>query len=218
MAKGMKRYLAIITMFPSLALAEPAVEASTPDAAPAKAAPAEVAMIQPSRLIAGSPVEQVELLRARIAINTKERGPFGLNQDPGKQGSVFKLPPRRQAKRIKTPFVDVVKAVPVAAVFPSEQEFLVGSRTIRAGDEFPLVVRDEKITVRVESVRSRGVVFKNLKTGALATKRLDMLPDGITPGGKIQAIDGVVPAGGASSEPLHVDLSNLSMPNPTRSP
>ena len=172
-------------------------------------------LIQPSRLIADSADQQVELMRSRLAINMKERGPFGLNQDPGKQGSVFKLPPRRLAKQVKTPFVDVVKAVPVAAVFPSEQEFLVGSRTIRTGDKFPLVVRDQTITVRVESVRAHGVVFKDLKSGEIATKRLDMIPDGITPGGKIQAIDGVIPSGGASQEPLHLDLSS---PNPTRSP
>ena len=202
-------------MFPPLALAESAPQAPSPEAPSTETGAAAAVMVQPSRLIAGSPGDQVELLRARIAINAKERGPFGLNQDPGKQGSVFKLPPRRLAKQVKTPFVDVVKAVPVAAVFPSEQEFLVGSRTIRTGDKFPLVVRDQKITVRVESVRAQGVVFKDLKSGEIATKRLDMIPDGVTPGGKIQAIDGVIPSGGASQEPLHLDLSS---PNPTRSP
>ena len=176
-------------------------------------------LIQPSRLIADSADQQVELMRSRLAINMKDRGPFGLNQDPGKVGSTIDLGPvRRRAKKVVTPFIDVVRAVPVAAVFPAEQEFLVGYRSIRTGDTFPLVVRDEKISVRVESVHSRGVVFKNLKSGESATKRLDLLPEGITPGGKIQLINGVTPAGESSKEPLHIVLSTLPSADPTASP
>ena len=209
----MKPHLVIIMLLPSLAFTEAAQENSAP-----VAGGAGEGVIASSRLIADSPLEQIEQMRLRLAINAMERGPFGLNQDPSKQAPTRLLLKRKRTQKIITPFADVVKAVPVAVVFPAEQEFLVGSRTIRTGDTFPLVVRDEKISVRVESVRSNGVVFKNLKSGERATKRLDLRPEGVTAGGMIQSIEGVIPAGEASKEPLHVDISSLPPAEPTRSP
>ena len=203
----------LFVLLPSLAFAE----AAPGNSASVAGGTGEVA-ITSSRLLGDSPLEQIELMRSRLAINAMERGPFGLNQDPSKQTATKLFLPRKNTRKVVTPFADVVKAVPVAVVFPAEQEFLVGSRTIRAGDTFPLVVRDEKISVRVESVRSNGVVFKNLKSGERATKRLALRPEGVTPGGKIQSITGVVSAKGASKEPLHINLSTLPSAEPTRSP
>ena len=51
--------------------------------------------------------------------------------------------------------------------------------TVPAGDRAYL----RELLDLAESVRSTGVVFKNLKSGELATKRLDLLPEGITRGG-----------------------------------
>ena len=130
-----------------------------------------------------SAVEQhISAIASGFAIARHENDPFGLSQDPSKKSAMPKLvhatPKLRHIP--PTPFKDVVAAIQVTAVLPSQQRFLVKSRSIRRGDRFPVLFRDKSLTVEVVRVSSAKISFRNVKTKEVADLVLDMLPPGMT--------------------------------------
>ena len=67
---------------------------------------------------------------------------------------------------------------------PGEKRFLVGTRSIKQGDQIPLSFRGKQIRVQVTEVTSQQIAFKNLDNGETASRKLDMLPVGMTPGNR----------------------------------
>ena len=203
-----------LTLFLTLPLVVPAWASNEKKAAdpkaPGKAAAAGETAVpsgpMPSRLVAEEAVTPyVSMLRGRLAINGRQHDPFGLSQDLKKATSILPVPVVKTTKK-STPFSTVVKAIPIAAVFPLEQEFLVGSRTFHTGQVFPLVAGGDNLSVRVEAVRSSSVRFKNIRSGEVIEKRLDLLPDGVTPGGGAITVPGVTEQNNEANEPLHINL------------
>lgn len=166
-----------------------------------------------SRLLTASVEPQLAAARARMTINMQEKGPFGFFQDPDKAAKqVLDLPlTKPKEPEVVNAFRDVVQAVPVSVVIPSKQEFVVNSRTIRSGDQFPLVVGNNTLTVRVERVRNSGILFRNIKTGELAEKQMEFLPAGVirSRGGEILP-DGIIPNGQGSNQELVIDPSKIN--------
>ena len=164
-----------------------------------------------SRLVTTSVDLQLATLRSRMKINASDKGPFGFFQDPEKAATqVINIPgPEVAIKQVATPFDDVVQAIPVSVVIPSAQEFVVNSRTFRGGEQFPLVLGSETLTVRVERVRSSGILLKNMNTGVVAEKRMNFLPEGVieSKGGEILP-DGITRIGSAKQE-LVIDPANI---------
>jgi hypothetical protein len=190
--------------------AEPSGQAAKAGS-PRGAAPG-VTKIVDSRLGIGRVDSQLEILRTRMAINFTDVGPFGFYQDPEKAAKqVIDLPIAKPEKLEKTPLQDVVKAIPISMVIPSAQEFYVNSRKIRTGDQFPLVVGNQTIRVRVERVRSSGVVFRDTKTGEVAEKRMEFRPEGViaAKGGEILP-KGIIPTGKSSTEELVIDQTKIN--------
>ena len=133
--------------------------------------------------------------------------PFGLFQEPGKEPKQPLLSPiRRPEKLAKIPFQVMVEALPIAAVMAAEKMFMVGPRAVRVGEVLPLSARGRVFRARVESVKAAQIVFRDLATNELAVKRLDLLPNGVRPGGGVIRPPGVVPEGGAVEVPLELDL------------
>ena len=131
-------------------------------------------------------------VRAKLAINTKDRGPFGLYQKPGKEPKKPLLTPRkRKDKPVEIPFAAVIDALPVAAVMAGDRKFMVGARAISVGQTIPLVAGGRTTQARVESVTKARITFRNLATNEVAVKRLDLLPEGVRPGGGAIVPDGV---------------------------
>jgi len=120
--------------------------------------------------------------------------------------------PKRPKVRAATPFEDVIEAIPIAAVFASEQEFMVDATMYRQGQVVSLVADDQEINVRIERVRSSGISFRNLKSGEVIQKRLDLLPRGVMQGIGPDRVPGMIPTGGSRPPPLHVQLDT---PPPT---
>lgn len=162
--------------------------------------------VQPTRLISGDVAEHVDGLRARLAINSKERGPFGLFQKPGKEPIKTFVSPGTRVKKVYIPFQAVVDALPVAAVMASDKMFMVGSRLLQVGQVLPIVAENRTFKIQVEFVRADQIGFRNLADNQLAVKRLDLLPDGVSAGGGKMTPQGVTPTNGGSEEPLQVDL------------
>lgn len=165
-----------------------------------------------SRHLTASAAPQLAALRARMSINQHDKGPFGFFQDPEKAAKqVIDIPmAKKLAPKVVTPFRDVVQAVPISVVIPSKQEFVVNSRTIRSGDQFPLVVGSDTLTVRVERVRNSGVLFRNIKTGEQAEKKMEFLPAGVirSQGGEILPA-GITPTGRGTNQELVIDPADI---------
>lgn len=195
----MKTLSILFLLFPSLALAAGNSGAS-------KSAKESAAV--PTRFLADSVDDRIAEMKQQLAINNQERGPFGLYQVPGKAPIIR----NSVAKKVtKTPFSDFVNDIEISVVNSVAKEFLVGARIFRLGQVFPLVRGGEKLSVRVESIATSGVSFKNVDTGEIATRRLDVLPPGVRTADNTNSVPGVTPVRRAEAEPL--DLSSSSPPS-----
>jgi hypothetical protein len=156
----------------------------------AKPVVAEVppAITTPSRLV--GPTEMENYL-ASVASVFLSRGraldPFGMPQDPDAK-PIVKAPVPGAVKRIApilaTPFPEIIDKIVVTTIMPGEKRFLVGTRSIKQGEQIPLTFRGKQIRVQVTEVTSRQISFKNLESGEIASRKLDMLPVGMTPGSR----------------------------------
>ena len=148
--------------------------------------------------------DRIAKLRQRLAIADRERGPFGLYQVPGKAPVITSAVEQRVRK---TPFNEFINEIQISVVNAKEKEFLVGARMFRLGQVFPIVRGGERLSVRVESVAPSKVSFKNLKTGEIALRRLDVLPDGVTASAGSLRVQGVTPDGRVEAEPLRLEYT-----------
>lgn len=200
----MKAIYISLLLIPSLSIAAGEAE----QAAPSESSQSDESI--PTRFLADNLDDHIATMRARLAINKQERGPFGLYQIPGKApiitGNFTK-------KARKTPFTEFINQIEISVINAQEKEFLVGARIFRLGQVFPIVRGGDKLSVQVVSVTPSKVLFKNLQSGETAARRLDILPAGIsTAGGKIE-IRGVTPNNRREAEPLRLDF-NSSLPTP----
>lgn len=176
---------------------QPAAEIEEPAPAPAAAEPAEVDSV-PSRY-AGAQLESYIAARAAIfSMKTRATDPFGLYQDPEaqrvvKQQAVADQPSKRQAAIPPTPLSEIIKFIRITTVMPSLKSFLVGTRSFTEGEEFPLVYQGKSMKMKVMTVSSKKILFRNLDNSEEAVLEMDMLPPGMIAGS-----DKIKPAGMAS--------------------
>lgn len=142
----------------------------------------------PSRQVGPAELESYVTSLASV-FSSRERAtdPFGQLQDPDAK-PIIKNPIASTTKRIApaqvTPFADIVRLIVVTTIMPGEKRFLVGTRSIKQGDQIPLSFRGKQIRVLITEVTSQQIAFKNLDTGDTASRKLDMLPVGMTPGNR----------------------------------
>jgi hypothetical protein len=164
---------------------EASVEKKEPTAKPVAAQTGPVSTV-PSRQVGISELEPyLESISSAFLSKNREFDPFGQAQDPDAK-PVVKAPAPGTLKRIApvlaTPFPEIIQKIVVTTIMPGEKRFLVGTRSIKEGDQIPLSFRGKQIRVQVTEVTSRQIAFKNLDNGELASRKLDMLPVGMTPG------------------------------------
>lgn len=142
----------------------------------------------PSRQVGPAELESYVTSLASV-FSSRERAtdPFGQLQDPDAK-PVIKTPIAGTLKRIApvqaTPFVDIVRLLVVTTIMPGEKRFLIGTRSFKLGDQIPLSFRGKQIRVQIIDVTSQQIDFKNLENGDTASRKLDMLPVGMTPGNR----------------------------------
>ena len=166
-------------------------------------------IVTPARFLADTADDRIAELKRRLSIAGRERGPFGLYQNPGKAPVIS-----RSSREIpKTSFRDFIKDIRISLINSREREFLVGARLFRLGQVFPIVRGGEKISVRVEAVDPSRVTFKNLQSGEVAVSRLDTLPDGVSAAGQPLRLQGITLRKKSEVEPLRIE-SNSPPPLP----
>lgn len=211
--------LALAALLPFIATS--AQEAPAPEAAKQTPGPAPVAEQSPaaartesrpsSRYHLGEVDSYIQGIATNFVMSKQPADPFGLMQDPDLKPITPKLiTPRAKLKNIPaTPFKDVVAAIQVTAVMPSQQQFLVASRTIRRGDKFPIIYRDKSVTVEVARVSGNSISFRNVKTRELADLQINALPPGMT-----RDAEGIAGPPGFErdnpSAPIEVDVTSLT--------
>lgn len=168
-------------------------ETPSPDKPTNKQAPPATGT--PSRYIGQDQMESyVETTAAVFLMRGQETDPFGLIQDPNIKPLVKTSPTSTRPVIIPaTPFPEIIRLIQVNTVVLGEQSFLINSRMVKKGEVLPIHFRGKEIRAQVIEVSARKISFKNLDTGEVASREMDMLPVGMTPGTKGIAAPGVSP-------------------------
>jgi len=193
-------------------LVQPAFAANPKDPTPATPpAPAATAKAPtPSRYVGNDLKFYVEALANQFAMHERAIDPFGQLQDPNAKPvakpTVTKTH-RRQTVEPPTTLTDIVGRIEITTIMPKVQRFLVGSRSIGQGDKLPLSYHNKQIHTQVTEVSSRRIVFRNLDTGEIGVRQLNILPLGMTPGTRNITAPGMVPAN--PNSPLEIDYQPI---------
>ena len=176
--------------------------AGSKDASKAGAA-AEKSTVQPppintpSRFISGDEVPAyVKSIASVLDISKRPTDPFGQFQDPDAKPiikpSVVKA--TKQAAPVQsTPFADIIGLIQVNTIMPGERRFLIGTRSFKQGDIFPINFRGRSIKTQITAVDAREIKFRNVESGETASLTLKLLPVGMTPGQGPITPPGMVP-------------------------
>jgi hypothetical protein len=153
----------------------------------------------------------IEALANQFAIRDRPTDPFAQPQDPNAKIVVKTT----QVKAIRRPTAeppaalsDIVGRIPITTIMPGDKRFLVGSRSIGQGDKIPINYRNKSFRTEVTEVNSRRIVFRNLDTGEIGIRQLNLLPQGMTPGSGNIAAPGMIPI--SPNAPLEIDSSSPS--------
>jgi hypothetical protein len=177
----------------------PAAPAAAAAAAPAEKKPeaasaTEAKVIEASRYAGDELPAYVRQLAARFSIRKRVTDPFGRFQDPNFVIPEPKITPKGPTQRSykpepPMPFSEVVAGISINTVIPGKQQFLIGNRSFSTNDTFSVRLPNGKqLGVKVVSVSSQRIRFRNVTTNETADLTLNMLPAGMQKGaGKISA-------------------------------
>ena len=213
-----------MAVFTSVAFAQSADNFTTHSLAPEAPIPHEKKTSKSARLEAGpvsiTPSRQVSTaelepyiasLSSVFMAKSRAFDPFGQAQDPDAK-PIIKAPVAGAVKRIApilaTPFPEIIQKIVVTTIMPGEKRFLVGTKSFKQGDQIPLLFRGKPIRTQVTEVNSRQITFRNLDNGEIATRKLDMLPVGMTPGGHGISAPGMTQD--RANAPIELETGNSS--------
>lgn len=172
----------LITLQPALAT-KPKDSATAPAAA--LAAPHTANAPVPSRFVGPDLKSYVEAIASQFAMRERTSDPFGQQQDPNARPVVKPIDSktiRRTTIEPSTSLSDIVARIEITTIMLKDKRFLVGSRSIGQGDILPLNFRNKPIRTQVTEISSKKIVFRNLDTGELGVRQLNILPSGMTQG------------------------------------
>lgn len=169
---------------------------------------------QPSRYVGAHVDEYVKAMVATFSIQSRVTDPFGQVQDPAAEAAKPQpvAPTIRSAVLPPVPYSEVVSQIRVTTVIPGENRFLVGTRSFKTGDRFPLAYRGRNFPSEVVEVSAHRIVIKNVTNSELGIVRLDLLPEGMTKGIRPAIAPGLQKTD--SSAPLELDPEHSSGTNP----
>lgn len=203
-----------VTSFDPKKVPQPeAATTETPDEAKPEETAHAVTNDTPSRYLGTDANAYISAMTTVFAIRGRSTDPFAQIQDPESKPAkpkIVRSSSPRPAAILATPFSDIVGQIRVTTVMPKENRFLVGTRSIKLGDQFPIVFSGKQYRAEVTEVSSQRIVFKNLENGETGTLALDVVPRGMSRG-----TGGVTAPGMQSSRPdapLEIDSSSSPAP------
>ncbi|MEI6654037.1 MAG: hypothetical protein WCP45_04660 [Verrucomicrobiota bacterium] len=182
---------------------KPAPPPSVPGSVPVR----DVGLPTSSRYAGKDLKTYVESLANQLAICNRATDPFCQPQDPNAKPVIKPTATkaiRRPTAEPPAPLSDIVNRIAITTVMPKDKRFLVGSRSITQNDKLPISFRNKLIRIEVTEVSARRIVFRNLDTGEVGIRPLDLLPSGMTPGNHNIAAPGMILT--RPNAPLEVDL------------
>lgn len=123
-------------------------------------------------------------MRAILAMNGRTQDPFGQYQDPNAK-PVEPAPTtnvRRFTSAKPTSFTEIIGRIKVSTIMPSEDRFLVGSKSFKRGDRFDITHKGRSTKVEVVAVEALKIEFKNIASGEIASLKINLLPPGMQQG------------------------------------
>ena len=159
--------------------------------------------VPPARYAAGGDIDgYIKSLADTFSIGSRTTDPFGQLQDPeAKPASLRPVVQNAAPAEPATPFTSIVPLIQITTVMAREKRFLVGSRSIAEGEQFPINYQGKIISVLVTEVSANQIEFRNVETGETASQKLNALPPGMIPGKNLPA-PGMSPAG--ANTPLEI--------------
>lgn len=187
--------------------AEPAVAKAKIENSGEPADPSELITLA-SRYVGINLASYTQTLASSFAINSRSTDPFGRSQDPN-----AKVPekrrihvPRTDKPAPETLFVDIIAAIPVTAVIPSQRSFLSGQRQFHVGDRIKLNIgKPDLLPVHVVAINRNTITFRNGVTNEQVERTLSIMPVGMRRGANERPA-GLVPTG--SNAPLNITPTN----------
>ena len=137
--------------------------------------------------------------RKTLTIEQRKTGPFGLSQDltAKKVAKVMKNKPVKSDA-----FPKAIAKIQIHVVFGSS--FLIGAREFKKGETFSLEHNQNTFTIRVSSVNTKQIIFKDVTTGEQVIKQLDAVPEGLERDQGFESVPGVIPDNQKESEPVKI--------------
>lgn len=192
-----QRYLpalmAGLCTFMVMSLATGAQPAAVPQSKPTAAPPSD---IPASRFVGPEALDPyLAKMLANLAMNGRRLDPLGQIQDPNAKPLITKAPTTSKGRfPIKaTPFTEIIGRIKVTTIMPSEDRFLVGSRSYKKGDRFDVTHKGRKTKVEVTSVEALKIDFKNIESGEVASVKTNLLPPGMKQGADGISAPGMIP-------------------------
>ncbi len=168
--------------------AQPASKPIAKDPGPAAATP--------SRNISADEMEgYLASVSSVFLSSSRATDPFGQLQDPDAKPAILAVAKssNRPVAIKMTPFTDIIALIEINTIMPASKSFLIKTRSVKQGEVLPLNFRSKTIRAQVVSVSGRQIDFRNLDTGETASRKIDALPVGMTPGSSGISAPGMVP-------------------------
>lgn len=153
--------------------------------------------------------DHLQTISSNCVMAKRTTDPFGQLQDPNAAPKVVKTPTRSQkrfASAKPTAFSEIIGKIKVNTIMPSENRFLIGTRSFSKGDRFPIEFRGRPIQVEIIKVTGTQIDFANTQTGEVASVKLKMLPPGMSAGNDGISTPGMVP--NQKDAPLQIDSNS----------
>lgn len=205
---------AILLMCLAIHLSSPATAQSAAKTSKPQAKSTGPISNTPSRLIGPAELNAyLESISSALLIRGRKTDPFGQFQDldakPIPKAPVAG-PLKRAAPILATPFPEIIRMIVVTTIMPGEKRFLIGTRSIKQGDQIPITFHGKQLHVQVTEVTSHQIGFRNSDTGEIALRKLDMLPPGMTPGNHQVVAPGMV--ADRLNSPIDLDAGSSASP------
>ena len=199
--------IAILAVLAYLITLQPAI-ATKPKDSPTAPPPTDAANAPvESRFVGQDLKSYVEALARQFAMRERTSDPFGQQQDPNARPVAKPIDSRTIRRTTVEPSIsltDIVARIEITTNMLKDKRFLVGSRSIGQGDILPLNFRNKQIRTQITEISSRKIVFRNLDTGELGVRQLNILPLGMTQGTHSITAPGMVhsnPSGALEIDP-----------------